>query len=54
MILFTFLIATLFVLAIATIIFGFIVGTGFIVIFGDAIICALIITLIVRHFIKKK
>lgn len=54
MILFTFLIATLFVLAIATIIFGFIVGTGFIVVFGDAIICALIIALIVRHFTKKK
>lgn len=52
MILFTFLIALL-VIAIITIVFGFVAGAGFIVMFGDVIICALIIALIVRHFIKK-
>ena len=53
MILFTFLIALLLVVAIITIVFGFVVGAGFIVMFGDVIICALIIALIVRHFMKK-
>ena len=53
-ILFTFLIALLLVVSIVTIVFGFVVGAGFIVMFGDAIICALIIALIVRHFTKKK
>lgn len=54
MILFTFLIVLLLVVSIVTIVFGFVVGAGFIVMFGDAIICALIIALIVRHFTKKK
>lgn len=54
MILFTLLMVILFILAIVTIVFGFIVGAGFIVMFGDVIICVLIIALIIRHFIKKK
>ena len=53
MILFTFLITLLLVIAIVTIVFGFVVGAGFIVMFGDVIICALIIALIIRHFMKK-
>lgn len=53
MILFTFLIALLLVVAIIIIAFCFIAGAGFIVMFGDVIICALIIALIVRHFMKK-
>ncbi len=53
MILFTFLITLLLVMAIVTIVFGFVVGAGFIVMFGDVIICALIIALIIRHFMKK-
>ena len=53
MILFTFLITLLLVIAIVTIVFGFVVGAGFIVMFGDVIICTLIIALIIRHFMKK-
>lgn len=53
MILFTFLITLLLVIAIVTIVFGVVAGAGFIVMFGDVIICALIIALIIRHFMKK-
>ena len=53
MILFTFLTALLLVTAIVTIVFGFVVGAGFIVMLGDVIICTLIIALIIRHFMKK-
>lgn len=31
-----------------------VLGTGFIVIFGDAIVCALIVTFIIKAFRKKK
>jgi hypothetical protein len=31
-----------------------VLGTGFIVIFGDAIICAMIVTFIIKAFRKKK
>lgn len=54
MILFTLLMIALVVFAIITIITILIGGVGFIVIFGDLIICILLIAWIIKHFLKKK
>lgn len=49
MILFTILLITLVVLAILAVL-----GAAGIVVFGDVIVCAVIIALIIRHFIRKR
>ena len=54
MILFTLLMIALVVFAVITIITILIGGVGFIVVFGDLIICILLIVLIIKHFLKKK
>lgn len=55
MILFTILLLTLVVLTIITVVATSIVGAGAIVIFGDVIICALLLVwLIKRLFFKKR
>ena len=54
MILFTLLMIALVVFAVITIITILIGGVGFIVIFGDLIICILLIAWIIKHFLKKK
>lgn len=54
MVLFTTLMITLLITAIIllfTVGFG---GAVLVVVFGDAILCVLLIALIVRHFIKKR
>ena len=54
MILFTILLVTLIVLAIVTVLGLGIAGAGIIVVFGDVIVCVLLIALIIKHFINKK
>lgn len=49
MILFTILFIILVVLAILTVL-----GVAAFVVFGDVIVCVVIIALIIRHFIKKR
>ena len=54
MVLFTTLLITLMITAIillCTVGFG---GAVLVVVFGDAILCVLLIALIIRHFIKKR
>ena len=54
MILFMLLFIMILVFFIITIFCTLVLGTGFIVIFGDAIICAMIVTFIIKSFRKKK
>lgn len=54
MILFTILLITLVVLAILAVLCVAVLGAAGIVVFGDVIVCAVIIALIIRHFIRKK
>lgn len=53
MILFTILFIILVVLAILTVLGVAALGAAGIVVFGDVIVCVVIIALIIRHFIKK-
>lgn len=54
MITFTILVIALAALLLAAaLVFG-LVGSVTLVVFGDAIICAVIIALIIKHFIKKR
>ena len=48
------LIITLIILAIIAMIMFLIGGTAFLLTFGDAIVAIFIISLIVKHFLKKK
>lgn len=54
MILFTILFIILAVLAILTVLGVAALGAAGIVVFGDAIVCVVIIALIIKHFIKKR
>jgi hypothetical protein len=54
MILFTILLFTLIILAVVTIAFVSVFGAGFIVIFGDVIICGVIIGRIMKAILKKR
>lgn len=54
MILFTILLATVFVIAAIALIATILVGGSFIVVFGDALVFALIVMLIVKLVTKKK
>ena len=54
MILFTLLLITLIVLAVATIIAAIVGGSGIILIFGDVIVCIALIAVIVKLFREKK
>lgn len=54
MILFTILLATLIILAIVTVLGLGIAGAGVMMVFGDVIVCMLLIALIIKHFIKKR
>lgn len=54
MILFTVLALILMILAVVTITFVSIFGAGFIVIFGDVIICGVLIGAIMKRIIKKR
>ena len=54
MILFTILLITLAVLAILAVLCVAVLGAAGIVVFGDVIVCAVIIALIIRHFIRKR
>lgn len=54
MILFTILFIILVVLAILTVLGVAALGAAGIVVFGDVIVCVVIIALIIRHFIKKR
>lgn len=53
MILFTILFIILVILAILTVLGVAALGVAGIVVFGDVIVCVVIIALIIRHFIKK-
>lgn len=54
MILFTILFIILVVLAILTVLGVAALGAAGIIVFGDVIVCVVIIALIIRHFIKKR
>lgn len=54
MILFMILFTMILVFFVIAIFCTLVLGTGFIVIFGDAIICAMIVTFIIKAFRKKK
>lgn len=54
MILFTILLVTLLVMAAIALVSTIVVGSGFIVVFGDALVFALIVMLIIKIFRKKK
>ena len=54
MILFTILFIILVILAILTVLGVAALGVAGIVVFGDVIACVVIITLVIRHFIKKR
>lgn len=54
MLLFTTLIIILVISATLAITAAAVYGAAFILVFGDVLVCAAIIALIIRHFIKKK
>lgn len=54
MITFTILLIALVILAIVSVITLLAGGVGFLITFGDVIICGFLIYLIIKHFIKKK
>ena len=54
MILFTILLFALVIVAVTTLIPILIGGAGFIIVFGDVIVCALFIIWIVKRLIKKR
>lgn len=54
MILFTVLVCALVISAVIGLISAIIAGTGFFLAFGDLLVCALLIYLIVKLFTKKK
>lgn len=54
MILFTILLLTMLILAIVTVIAVALGGAGFIIIFGDVIVCIVLIALLIKYLSKRK
>ena len=54
MILFSILLATLFILVVTTVLAIALGGAGFIIIFGDVIVCIVFIALLIKFLAKRK
>ena len=54
MILFTILLLTLIILTVITVALASVAGAGIVIIFGDVIVCAVFIAIIMRYLVKRK
>lgn len=54
MILFSILVLTLLILAVITVVAVSIGGAGFIIVFGDVIVCIVLIALLINYLAKRK